>query len=151
VSLLLWSRIWSPLVPVEETCAAWRQLGLPGDPEAQQSAFLGAFHYGAPQPVAPLLLHHTLNMPGDGVREDWMRTFTWLGLRFREKRLPPDHLAIACEIVAVAAARGEDVLVGELRRRYLLPWCAKAGERLSRAGDHAMRNITECFAADLVA
>jgi len=150
MTLLQWARVWSPVVPVEETCTAWRALGLPGDAEALHAEFLATFHYGAPLPVVPLLLHHTLNMPGDGAREDWMRALSWLELQYGDKRLPPDHLAVACEIVAVAQARGENVLVDELRRRYLLPWCSAASERLAKAGSDLLA-ITECFAQDLAA
>lgn len=45
--------------------------------------------------------------------------------------LAPDYLAIACEIFAQAVAGDEGVIIGELRSRYLEPWCDVAARRLS--------------------
>ncbi len=148
MTLLEWARVWSPVVPAEAVHAAWRELDLPGDAVAMQPEFVSAFHFGAPTPRVPLLLHHTLNLPGDSTREDWMRVMAWLDLEFGDIRLPPDHLAVACEVLTVALRRGEDVIVDELLRRYLQPWCSVAIERLTTAGD-ALAAIPRRFAADL--
>ncbi len=139
MSLLLWGRLWSPVVPVKEVCESWRALGLPGNPEALQAEFLSSFHYGTPLPTVSLLLHHTLNLSGDHTREEWMRVLAWLDLEFGEIRLPPDHLAIACEALAVALQRGERVVCEELGNRYLRPWAGEAVRRLEAAGS----NLTE--------
>jgi hypothetical protein len=146
--LLNWARVWSPVVPTEWVHAAWRELALPGDPARLEPEFLGAFHYGAPAPLAPLILHHTLNLPGDSTREDWMRVIAWLDLQYGDIRLPPDHLAVACEAVAVARERDENVIVDELLRRYILPWCSIATEKLI-AAQSAMAALPQRFAADL--
>lgn len=143
-----WARVWSPVVPVAETDAAWCALGLPGDPVALHAGFLATFHYGAPVPAVPLVLHHTLNRPGDSAREDWMRVLAWLDLEFSDIRLPPDHLAVACEVLAVAQARNESVIVRELLARYLRPWCEVARHRLAAAGS-AFLPVVERFSAML--
>jgi len=148
MTLSQWARVWSPVVPAESVHAAWRELNLPGDAERVQPEFLSAFHFGAPAPQVPLLLHHTLNLPGDSTREDWMRVMAWLDLEFGDIRLPPDHLAVACEVLTVAQQRGEDVIVDELLRRYLRPWCTVAIERLTAAGSD-LAAIPQRFAADL--
>jgi len=148
MTMALWARVWSPVVPTPLAHDAWRALGLPGDPEGMQPEFMSAFHFGAPAPRVPLLLHHTLNLPGDSTREDWMRVMAWLDLGFGGVRLPPDHLAIACEVIAVALGRGERVIVEELLRRYLLPWSSMAIDRLTSA-NHPLAAVAERFATDL--
>jgi hypothetical protein len=148
VTWLDWARVWSPVVPVAETNAAWRTLGLPGDPAALHADFLATFHYGVPVPAVPLVLHHTLNRPGDSAREDWMRVLAWLDLAFGDVRLPPDHLAIACEVLAVAQARNERVILHELLERYVRPWCDVARHRLERTGSPLLP-VVERFSAML--
>jgi hypothetical protein len=148
VTMMAWARVWSPVVPVALADAAWRDLELPGDPERVHSDFLSAFNYGAPAPLVPLILHHTLNLPGDSTREDWMRVIAWLDLKFGDIRLPPDHLAVACEVLAVAQQRDEEVIVAELLRRYIAPWCTIAAQKLTASGS-ALAAIPERFAADL--
>lgn len=129
--LIAWARIWSPMVPVEWFQEAWQALRLPDDPDLRDMEFCSLFHVGVPAPRVSLLLHATLNQPGDVVRMDWMRVMSHLALKPGDQVLPPDHLAICCEIFAQAAARGEDLIVHELRARYLLPWCDAAARRLS--------------------
>jgi TorA maturation chaperone TorD len=75
---------------------------------------------------------------------DWMRVMSHLALKPGDQVLPPDHLAICCEIFAQAVARGEDLIVQELRSRYLLPWCDAAAGRLS-GEDPRFRVIVEEF------
>lgn len=124
--ILHWSRIWSPLVPEDSISDSWQQLRLPGSWHEHQTAFLSAFHHGMPTPQISLLLHHTLGLPGNSTREEWMRLMSWLGLDLSEARLPPDHLAIACEAIAVAVDKDESVIVSEVLERYLFPWCELA-------------------------
>jgi len=78
-----------------------------------------------------------------------MRVIHHLGLRWNDKALPPDHLGAACDVLTCATLREEHVLIGELRRRYLEPWCAFASERLA-GKDSAIARLPEMFAADLI-
>jgi TorA maturation chaperone TorD len=69
-----------------------------------------------------------------------MRVMAFLGLKPGASMLPPDHLAVACEVYAQALARDERVLVAELRARYFLPWCDVAAARLEgRLGEVVAR------------
>lgn len=130
--LLLWARIWSQLVPDEERAEAWEILDLPSSFTAQQEAYWNAFHIGVPAPPVSLLFHGALGLDGANVREDLMRVSNYLGLQMTGNRLPPDHLASACEVFAMAIDRGEPVLAEELARRYFLPWCAFASNKLAQ-------------------
>jgi hypothetical protein len=145
-----WSRVWSPLAPEAWREEAWQALSLPGRFADCESAFISAFVVGLPAPDVPLLLHATLGRDGGVVREDWMRVINHLGLRSKGKSLPPDHLGAACDVLAYAILCEESVLSGELRKRYLEPWCAAASERLA-GKDHAIASLSEVFAADLAA
>ena len=145
--LLLWSRLWSPLVPDGWRERAWRELELPGSWAEAEAEFWATFEVGLPVAPVPLLLHAALGTVGANAREDWMRVLGHLGLEWTEHRLAPDHLAAACEVVAFACARGEMVLVRELVARYLEPWCGVAAERLER--DAPLAHLPERFAADL--
>jgi hypothetical protein len=143
-----WSRVFSPLAPEAWREEAWQALSLPGRFADCESAFLSAFVVGLPAPDVPLLLHAALGRDGGVVREDWMRVIHHLGLRWSGKSLPPDHLGAACDVLACATLREESVLIDELRKRYLEPWCAVASERLA-GKDHAIAILPEMFAADL--
>jgi hypothetical protein len=129
--LMAWSRIWSPLVPEEWREDAWQALELPGAWSQVEAAFWPTFHVGLPAPRVPLLLHAALGRDGGQSREDWLRVASHLGLTFSDHTLPPDHLGIACELLACALRDEEDVLVRELCTRYLRPWCAWARSRLA--------------------
>lgn len=145
-----WARVWSPLSPPVWRDEAWQALALPGRFDDCESEFLGTFVVGLPAPPVPLLLHAALGREGGAVREDWMRVITHLGLRFGARTLPPDHLGAACEAIAVAIEREDRVLIRELVRRYLEPWCKVASERLaaSKRNDVAAR-LPDLFAAEL--
>lgn len=144
----LWARVWSPLAPDEWREEAWAALGLSASWQACESDFLRTFVVGWPAPEVPLLLHAALGREGGVVREDWMRVIAHLGLHFGDRTLPPDHLGAACEVLACAIEREETVLVHELRKRYLDPWCATAIARLS-GRDHDLARLPACFAEDL--
>jgi hypothetical protein len=143
-----WSRVWSPLAPEAWREEAWQALSLPGRFADHESAFLSAFVVGLPAPDVPLLLHAALGREGGAVREDWMRVIHHLGLRWNAKALPPDHLGAACDVLSCAIRHDEQLLIGELRERYLDPWCAIASERLSGA-DQAIAGLPGAFAAVL--
>jgi hypothetical protein len=148
--LLAWSRIWSPVVPDELRDDAWTALALPGAYAAVSAEFWGTFQVGNPLPKVPLALHAALRREGGAVREDWMRVAQRLALEWNDITLPPDQLGAACEIYAVAVDREEPVLIEELRRRYLLPWCEFAKARLAK-GSAPLTFLPERFEADLLA
>jgi len=143
-----WARVWSPLAPRELRSDAWEALGLPGTFSEVEPDYWATFHIGSPVPPVPLLLHAALGLEGGHAREEWMRVFEFLGLRWQEAALPPDHLAPGCEALAAAIDRGDEVMVSELCRRYLLPWCGRARERLG-AEPAFMLVLTGRFEADL--
>ncbi len=78
-----------------------------------------------------------------------MRILSFIGLRWGEESLPPDHLAPACEALAAAIDREDDVMVDEICKRYMLPWCEAARKRLGPLPDRAMLDLAERFDADL--
>jgi hypothetical protein len=131
VRLTQWARVWSPLASTEERLQAWEALEL--DDAGPGDQFWSLFHNGAPSPQVPLLFHAALGIPGDSAREDWMRSLNYLGLEWKDSVLPPDHLAVACDVVAYAAVQGEGVLVRELADRYLLRWSAYAAGKLGQS------------------
>jgi len=145
-----WSRIWSPVAPEPLRREAWEALALPGSFEELGPEFWSTFHVGSPAPKVPLLLHAALQLEGASARGDWMRAMSYLELRFDEFHLPPDQLGAACEVYACAIESEEPVLIEELRRRYLLPWCRFARERLTRE-DSSLAFLPEQFEADLLA
>jgi TorA maturation chaperone TorD len=142
-----WARIWSPLVPASWRAEAWQALTLPGCFDACESEFTSAFVVGFPAPEVPLLLHATLGRDGASVREDWMRVIGHLGLRRNGRTLPPDHLGVACDVLAAAIQHEEAILIGELRKRYLDPWCAVAAQRLEATA--VVGGLPRRFALDL--
>jgi hypothetical protein len=143
-----WSRVWSPLAPEAWRDEAWQALSLPGRFADCESAFLSAFVVGLPTPDVPLLIHAALGRDGGTVREDWMRVIQHLELHWNEQALPPDHLGAACDVLAYAITRDENVLIRELCKRYLEPWCAVASHQLS-GKDDVIARLPEAFAADL--
>jgi hypothetical protein len=148
--IIAWSRVWSPLVPDELRQNAWQVLRLPDAFEKYSTEFWSTFMVGTPSPRIPTLLHGALQREGAAVREDWMRVASHLGLKWGEVHLPPDQLGAACEVYACAISRGEDVLIEQLRLRYLLPWCVYAQEALA-AESSPLVFLPEMFGADLVA
>ena len=147
---IAWSRIWSPVAPEPLRREAWEALALPARFDELAPVFWSTFHVGSPVPEVPLLLHAALQLEGARAREDWMRAMSYLELRFDEFHLPPDQLGAACEVYACAIESQEPVLIEELRRRYLLPWCRFARERLARE-ENPLAFLPEQFEADLLA
>lgn len=145
-----WARVWSPLVDDTLRREAWEQLDLPVPFDTVQGDFLRAFHVAMPQPPATLLLHASLNTDGGAVREDFVRIMDYLDVEYEDAgRLPPDHLACACEIFALVIDADEPALVQGLRERYLGPWSVNARQAL--AGHAGLTAIVEQFAEDLAA
>jgi len=146
IRLTQWACIWSPLASSEQRLTAWAALGLedagPGD------EFWSLFHNGAPSPKVPLLFHAALGIPGASAREDWMRSLNYLGLEWKSNVLPPDHLAVACDVIAYATGQGESVLVRELIERYLERWCVNAAEKL-RQSSSACARLPSQLSSDL--
>ena len=148
--MVAWSRIWSPVVDDRLRSEAWQALELPGDYETLKSIYWTTFHVGAPQPEVPLVMHAALGQEGAGVREDWLRVISYLGLSWDDVHLPPDQLGAACEIYACAIERQERVLIEELRHRYLLPWCDIAAQSLAQS-EPVLLQLAESFRTDLAA
>lgn len=146
--LAIWARIWSPVTEEEEREDAWQALGLPGKFADISKEYWSTFHVGSPQPTAPLLLSAMLGKEASSVREDWLRVVSYLGLEWDDVHLPPDQLGVACEVFAVAVDRKEDMLIGELSERYLIPWCQAASGLIVEGG---LRNLVLTFQACVVA
>jgi len=146
---IAWSRIWSPVAPEPLRREAWEALALPGSFDELSADFWSTFHIGSPAPKVPLLLHAALELEGARAREDWMRAMSYLKLHFDEFHLPPDQLGAACEVYACAIESEEPVLIEELCRRYLLPWCRFARERLAQE-ESRLAFLPEQFEADLL-
>ena len=144
--LAAWARIWSPVVPAPLQREAWEALSLPEDFEPSAPAMTECFHSGLPAPRVPLLLHAALGQDGAASRDTWVRIMEHLALEWQEVTLPPDHLAVACEALACAHARREEVLISEVPTRFLLPWCELACSRLSET---PLAFLPERFAGDL--
>jgi len=147
---LAWARIWSPLTSREWREESWAALGLPSPFDRFETEFWSVFQAGVPAPRIPLLLHVALARDGGQVREEWMRVMQLLELEGGENRLPPDHLAVACEIFAAALEAGDGLLASELSSRYLLPWCS-AADRLLADDETALAVLPASFAAQLAA
>jgi hypothetical protein len=148
LALVAWSRIWSPLVSSAWRAEAWEALGLAGSFDEIEAEYWQIFHIGVPGPPVSLLLHAALDRDGGRVREDWARVFQFLGLRWEGPTLPPDHLGPACEALAAAVENDDPLLAGELRDRYLKPWCEVARRRLAGNGS-TLTELPESFAAEL--
>jgi len=148
LTMIAWSRIWSPLVSNEMRGESWLQLSLTGTFASMQSDYWSLFHVGSPTAPIPTLLHAALGRDGAPVREDWMRATQHLGLKWSDARLAPDQLGVACEVYACAIEQEEPVLIRELRRRYLMPWCEFAIEQFERVPG-PLSSLPIRFAEDL--
>ncbi len=146
--LTAWAHVWNPLLERAAKCESWEALGLPDPIDEVEPECWRLFHAALPAPLAPLLLHCLVGVDGAQAREDWLRAIHHLALVWSDRVLPPDHLAIACEVLAVAVENDDGVLVRELLARYVDPWCAIAAERL--VGDEApAAALVASFRADL--
>lgn len=150
MAFVAWARIWSPLVDDALRREAWEQLELPGDFDALKTDFLAAFHVAVPQPPATLLMHAALNTDGGAVREDFVRIMDFLDVDYDDAgRLPPDHLACACEIFALTIDAAQPALIEGLRERYLVPWLANTRHAL--VSQPSLLAVVEQFGEDVAA
>lgn len=121
--LLNWSLLWSPLQDNATLATAWQNLGLDGEfDDTLSQAYVRTFLMDLPQPKVPLLFSATLQREAGACREEWMRIAEHLGMQRVGASLPPDHLALACELLAHAFAQAEPVLITGMVERYLQPW-----------------------------
>lgn len=148
--LAAWARVWNPLLARDAKRECWDALGLPSPIDEVEPACWPAFHAALPAPTVPLLLHCLVGMDGSQAREDWLRAIHHLELAWRDRVLPPDHLAIACEVLAAAVENDDAVLVRELLARYLDPWCAAAAARVADETSPAVA-LVAAFRTDLAA
>jgi TorA maturation chaperone TorD len=149
LQFVAWARVWSPTAPRELRVEAWEALELSSSFSENESDYWAAFHVGDPMPPMPLVFHAALGLEGGHAREEWMRILSFIGLRWSEETLPPDHLAPGCEALAAAIDREDDVMVAEICKRYMLPWCETARQRLGVMPGGAMLDLSERFDADL--
>ncbi|CBL45595.1 hypothetical protein HDN1F_20120 [gamma proteobacterium HdN1] len=130
IRLLDWSTLFSPIAETTEHALAWSHLGLAGTfDENTRKAYNSTFLISMPQPQVPLLFSSLLQREASACREDWMRVAAHLGLSREGASLPPDHIALACELLAHAWNRNERVLLEGAVERYFLPWLELAMER----------------------
>lgn len=145
LDLMLWSRFFSPLVDDADRGALFAALGL-GDFAPLAADYWGMFHAGAPQPPLPLLVHVVLQLDGGDLREDLVRVMEFLELDWAGATLPPDHLAIMLELLAVAQQEDEPVICEGLRVRWLLPWAEAA---VAQARGTAWEGVLQRLSGDL--
>lgn len=127
--LLNWSILFSPLQDNASLAVAWENLGLDGEfDDAMAQAYVRTFMVDIPQPKIPLLFSATLQREASACREDWMRIASHLGMQRVGASLQPDHLALACELLAHAWVQGDTVLLQGIGERYLMPWLEMAME-----------------------
>lgn len=146
IRFLHWSILFSPLRDDEMAHESWQALELPGTFADSTHAFTQHFFMDLPAPKASLLLSVLLQREGGSCREEWMRIAQHLDMRREGPSLPPDHLALACEVLAHAINRQESLLVDGIADRYLLPWTAAA---LDACEDDTLRILLERFAQDV--
>jgi TorA maturation chaperone TorD len=94
-----------------------------------------------------LLLHAALLRSSDETRTGMLRAMSHMGMTFGDQVLAPDHLAIACEVAAVALAQKEPVVMGSLPDGYLIPWCGTVRPQLDD-DDTRLRRVVEQFLSD---
>lgn len=124
--LLHWALLWSPLRDDSLGNDTWQALGLPGNYLAIAPRFNQMFFIDLPAPRIGLLFSAALGREAGACREEWMRIAEHLGMERIGPSLPPDHLALACEILAHSIQQQEKVLCKGIMQRYLQPWLAQA-------------------------
>lgn len=146
--MLAWARLWSPLSEEATLRDAWEALALPGSYEASGMQFWNTFHAGVPQPPVPLQLHVLAGTDGSTLREALLRVAEYLEVGTSGQRLPPDHLALACELYAIAIEREEPVLIDGLMQHCIAPWAEAARVAIPR-DDAGPAAVLEAFLHDV--
>lgn len=123
---LHWAMLFSPLRDDDLAADAWQALELPGEFSVIATDFNRHFVLDYPAPKASLMFSSLLQREAGACREEWMRIAAHLDIERTGPSLPPDHLALACEIVAHAITRNETLLLRGIAERYLLPWIQAA-------------------------
>lgn len=126
LNLLHWAMFWSPLRDDELGEECWQALALPGHYRDCAVLFNQRFVLDYPVPAVSLLLSSALQREAGSCREEWMRIAEYLGLQRQGPSLPPDHLALVCEMLAHGVHRQEAVLCNGIVDRYLQPWLVLA-------------------------
>jgi len=126
-TMLLWARLWSPLLDRNEFEAFAAQQELPQAVQRGYESVFNLFHAGFPAPAVSCLMHVSLNQDGGRVREDIVRVLSFMELQWSEHRLPPDHIAVLCDILAALLYEQQYPLANLVLERYILPWldCAQ--------------------------
>lgn len=128
--LVNWSLLWSPLNDSDAMLAAWENLALPLPLETPlRHAFVKTFQMDLPQPAIPLMFSAALQRDVSACHEEWMRIAGHLALSRLGPTLAPDHLALACELLAHAMGQHDSVLVSGMIGRYFQPWLTMASSR----------------------
>lgn len=151
--LMNWALLWSPLQDDDTFVVAWHQLALevPVD-DSLRHAFVKTFVIDLPRPQMPLTFSNALQRESGACHEDWMRVSQQLGLERAGPVLPPDHMALACELLVHAWARDDKVLLQGMLERYFEPWLTLAQERVDASLFNALvvpfkQDIQRVFAA----
>lgn len=142
---LHWAMLFSPLRDDDLAADAWETLQLPGDFSAIATDFNRCFVLDYPAPKASPIFSALLQREAGACREEWMRIAAHLDLARTGPSLPPDHLALACEIIAHAITRNEQVLLQGILERYVMPWIRAAQEACE---DPLMQDLLQHFQHD---
>ena len=146
--LLHWALLWSPLRDDSLGTDAWQSLGLPGDYQQVAASFNRLFLIDLPVPRVSLLFNVSLQREAGACREEWMRIAEHLGMERIGPSLPPDHLALACEVLAHSLQQQEKVLCEGIMQRYLLPWLERARNECEQ---DELQQMLQQFGQDLEA
>lgn len=129
--LINWALLFSPLQDDATLAMAWSQLALaPVLDDALRHTAVKTFFIDLPQPQMPLTFSNALQRESSACHEDWMRISQQLGLERAGPVLPPDHMALACELLVHAWAHNDKALVQGMYERYFSPWLTLAQSRV---------------------
>ncbi len=150
-NFLVWSRLWSPFLDREQFQDAAATQDLSEWIQSNYEAVFNLFHIGFPAPAIPPLMHAALNLDGGRVREDIVRIMSFMDLQWSEHRLPPDHLAVLCDILAALLHEQQLPLAKALLDRYMIPWVTYASQQLQQQ-EHssAAAEFLKVFTADVI-
>lgn len=148
-TFLLWAKLWSPFMDREQFQRSAQQQDLSEPVQHSYDAIFNLFHVGFPAPTVSALMHASLNQDGGRVREDIVRILSFMDLQWSEQRLPPDHIAVLCDILAALVYERQLPLANLLLERYILPWLTISNDQLgSIAGTELVSEFLSTFASD---